>query len=68
MFDDQNIFLISQKRCSPIANEQWIKYNPQDSFFIDEVLEHHHINQGRWAIPLPQLLHNRAGFQHLWHD
>jgi len=42
---------------SPIADKQWVKFNPNHKSFIGQVLEHHHINNTGNAGFVPTGLH-----------
>lgn len=52
---------------SPIVDQKWIETYPTHQNYIGETLDHHHLNHGGKAIPLPQSLH-RIGINHeKWH-
>jgi len=42
---------------SPIVDEVWLKYHPNQKAFLGERLEHHHINNVGEAAYVPQSLH-----------
>ncbi len=42
---------------SPIADKQWIKFNPNHKSFLGQTLEHHHINNTGIAGYIPKDLH-----------
>jgi hypothetical protein len=42
---------------SPIVDEVWIRYHPNQKSFLGEKLEHHHINNLGEATYIPQTLH-----------
>jgi RHS repeat-associated protein len=54
---DSNKDLIRTGR-SPRVNADWTSVYPEDQPYLDDVLEHHHIDQGRWATPLPATVHH----------
>lgn len=61
-----NLERISQNQ-SPIVDQKWVDAYPTHKNFMGETLEHHHLNHGGKAIPLPQSLH-RIGINHeKWH-
>ncbi len=51
---------------SPV-DDDWLRVFPEHRNFMDIILEHHHVEQGRYAIPLPQTLHRGAGKIKIWH-
>ena len=44
---------------SPRVDEQWIKYNPTHAAYKNQVLVHHHINQGEIATAIPEGVHQK---------
>jgi hypothetical protein len=50
---------------SPTVDEQWIKHFPEHADFLGDTLVHHHVQNGPWAIPLPETTHVRR-FS-VWH-
>lgn len=56
MFDADNRAKILAKG-SPIANDQWIKYNPTHKAYRNLPLRHHHEGQGRYAYAIPEKVH-----------
>lgn len=52
---------------SPVVDDQWLKIYPNHARFKGESLEHHHLNHGGDAIPLPTTLHNRLTNRKVWH-
>lgn len=57
MFSQGNVDRIKRGR-SPIVNSQWIKYNEGHSSYRGDKLIHHHIDQGRFAVGIPETAHN----------
>ena len=53
---------------APIVDEHWVRYYPEHEPFMGMKLEHHHLRQGRWTIPLPRDFHRGRGWQGFWHD
>ena len=58
MFSKKNIELIKAKR-APIVDEQWISYNKMHANYKGNKLVHHHVEQGRFAVPLPESVHRK---------
>ena len=54
-------------RKSPIIDDEWLRVFPEHRDFVGEIIEHHHVEQGRYAIPLPETLHRGAGNTQWWH-
>lgn len=42
---------------SPLVDSMWIRYHPEHAAFMGDVLVHHHMAQGRYAVPLPEIVH-----------
>lgn len=42
---------------SPSIDSTWISRHPEHASFLDELIEHHHLNQGPYAVPIPQSIH-----------
>ncbi len=55
------------KNQAPIVDQKWVEANPNHQNFIGETLEHHHLNHGGKAIPLPQSLHRIGMNYEKWH-
>lgn len=53
---------------SPRVNEQWEDFFPEHRPFRGQRIEHHHLNQGRYTIPLPFRLHRGRGNWQFWHN
>jgi HNH/Endo VII superfamily nuclease toxin with a HHH motif len=48
---------------SPVVDDHWIKTFPEHAPFRDQVLTHHHVGQGSFAVPLPEGIHRaHSGF------
>nr|WP_315420852.1 hypothetical protein [uncultured Pedobacter sp.] len=58
MFDEKNRVVI-RAGGSPVANDQWIKYNPTHKAYKDLPLRHHHEGQGKWAYAIPEKVHQK---------
>ena len=55
------------KKLSPKVDEVWIKVFKEHAPYERQILVHHHVDHGRYAIPLPREVHaNRPGFG-IWH-
>lgn len=61
-----NLDRIAQNQ-SPIVDQKWVEAYPNHQNFLGETLEHHHLNQGGKAIPLPQSLHRIGINYEKWH-
>ena len=55
-FSSYNVDLITDNK-SPIVDEQWVKYHKSHGKFMYETLDHHHIDQGRFATGIPKSVH-----------
>ncbi|PTD14272.1 hypothetical protein C6N29_07415 [Flavobacterium columnare] len=56
MFNSSNKWKI-ENNLAPVANDQWIQYNPSHAEFKNNRLIHHHIDQGRFAVGIPEKVH-----------
>jgi len=52
-------------KTSPRIDETWIKVFPEHAAFKGETILHHHVDFGRYAIPVPQSTHVGSGG--VWH-
>ena len=52
---------------SPKVDSTWLKEFPEHGDFKWQTLEHHHTDEGRYAIPLPWELHRGEGNYNTWH-
>jgi hypothetical protein len=57
MFSSGNLYRIQQLGSSPRVDPTWVQYNPTHKSFLGDVLDHHHINRGPIAVPLPRTVH-----------
>jgi filamentous hemagglutinin len=56
-----------QNRQSPIVDDAWISMFPEHAAYRGQTIVHHHVDYGRYAIPLPRQIHNQSpGFSY-WH-
>ncbi|RLC79879.1 MAG: hypothetical protein DRJ03_22670 [Chloroflexi bacterium] len=60
-----NRYRIEELGLSPRIDSTWVKYFPEHANFLREVLIHHHVNQGPFAIPVPASTHIGSGG--IWH-
>lgn len=65
-----NIDRINNDRLSPLVDDTWLRSFPEHTGALREapkfwVLDHHHVNQGRFAIPIPHAFHK--GYDNMWH-
>ena len=49
---------------SPVVDDHWIKTFPEHAPFRDQVLTHHHVGQGSFAVPLPEGIHRAHSALH----
>jgi RHS repeat-associated protein len=63
MFNSSNKWRI-ENNIAPTVNDQWIKYNPSHVAYKGDKLIHHHIDQGRFAVGIPEKVH-RTFFKEL---
>ncbi|CAO4836064.1 MAG: hypothetical protein CNLJKLNK_01449 [Holosporales bacterium] len=63
---EKNQNLISQK-LSPEVDIHWIEHFPEHQKFMGQTIEHHHLDHGKIAYPLPENLHRRDGNYKIWH-
>jgi len=59
MFSKSNRYRIEELELSPRVDATWLKYHAAHQSFKGEILHHHHIDQGRFAVPLPQTVHEK---------
>lgn len=52
---------------SPAVDDAWLKYFPEHGKYGGKTLEHHHINHGNIAIPLPKPMHRDPLFNIMNH-
>ena len=60
-----NKFRIEKLGLSPKRDKTWIKEFPEHSQYLDDTLIHHHVDFGRYAIPVPGKTHVGSGG--IWH-
>jgi len=63
----KNIQLIKNGK-SPVVDRRWVKAYPNHAKFAGEKLEHHHLNHGANAVPIPTTLHRGILNKMIWHD
>lgn len=44
---------------SPVVDAQWIEHNPTHASYNGQKLHHHHMDQGKMAVALPQEVHQK---------
>ena len=59
MFSKGNKYRIEELGLSPKVDGTWVQHNPTHQSFLKDVLHHHHIDQGRVAVPLPKTIHEQ---------
>ena len=60
-----NKFRIEELGRSPEIDKTWIKEFPEHSLYLGDALIHHHVDFGRYAIPVPGKTHVGSGG--IWH-
>ena len=60
-----NQYRIEELGLSPKIDSTWVEHFPEHANFVKQVLIHHHVNQGPYAIPVPASTH--VGFGGIWH-
>ena len=66
-FSAKNLMRIKQGK-SPIVDKKWLHYHRDYKAFKGQILEHHHLNHGNIAVPLPSKLHRGKGNYNFWHN
>jgi hypothetical protein len=59
MFSSDNKYKIQVQQKSPIVDDTWVAHNPTHASFKGQVLEHHHVDQGQYAVALPKEIHKK---------
>ena len=67
VFSQRNAEFI-EKGLAPRVDELWVQYHPWHGKVMEDLLTHHHVGRGQWAIPVPWSLHVGAGWSKLWHS
>lgn len=52
---------------SPIVDNKWVESYPNHKDFMGDTLDHHHLNHGGKAIPLPVTIHRLSDNKKNWH-
>ena len=52
---------------SPEVDKQWLKYHPEQELYEGDILVHHHIEQGPYAVGIPKSFHQDPDFSDLLH-
>lgn len=63
----ENIERINARR-SPVVDDDWLMVYPEHSAYRGDVIVHHHVEQGRYAIPVPRSAHNNSPGFAIWHQ
>jgi len=56
-----------KNRKSPVVDDIWTQTFPEHNDFIGRTLEHHHLDYGPNAIPLPKAVHRLQPGWDIWH-
>jgi HNH/Endo VII superfamily nuclease toxin with a HHH motif/PPE family len=54
-------------RKAPVVDDEWLKHYPEHAPWKGKPLVHHHVDQGKVAIPLPEPLHRFKPHFRIWH-
>ncbi|GEM_PF-5171885 len=65
-FSPDNIARIQAGR-SPVIDDQWLQYHPDQTYYNGQTLIHHHLDEGPTAVPLPSAMHSRQPWWGYWH-
>ena len=60
-----NLYRINELGLSPKIDDTWIRYFPEHRNHLKEIIIHHHVDQGPYAIPIPSSTHIGPGG--VWH-
>lgn len=63
---ERNLWKI-ENELSPEVDDVWLETFDEHADFMRETIEHHHINHGKNAYPLPESLHRGKGANQIWH-
>ena len=58
---------VAVEHVAPRVDDTWIKHFGEHKEFKWQTIEHHHVDEGRYAIPLPWQLHRGEGNYNIWH-
>jgi hypothetical protein len=59
LFSSENRNRIVKERRAPIVDETWIKWHRNHRAYGNDKLIHHHVEQGPWAVGIPQEVHRQ---------
>ncbi len=59
---------LASKGKSPIVDAQWIQHFPEHNRYFGEIIEHHHLDYGSLAYPLPKGAHRGGESYKMWHQ
>lgn len=65
MLSDRNKSIINNGY-APKVDDVWLQYFPEQKAYKYNTLEHHHVNRGRYAIPLPKKAHRGYPMHYPW--
>ena len=67
----ETLSIKNQERISvnkvPLTDSHWVSHFPEHQSYLGKKLEHHHLDQGSLAVPLPDELHRLNGNYPTWH-
>ncbi len=67
ILSEENVSAI-MKRKAPAVDKQWLEHFPEHEEFLGQTLDHHHLDHGALAYPLPTNLHRGKGNIKVWHE
>ena len=57
LFSEENKNRITKERRAPIIDATWLKWHSNHAVYKKDKLIHHHVEQGPWAVGIPQQVH-----------
>ncbi|PWT80674.1 MAG: hypothetical protein C5B58_11150 [Acidobacteria bacterium] len=57
LFSQTNKDLITKEKRAPTVDDTWLEWHRSQKAYKGDKLIHHHVEQGPWAVGLPQKAH-----------
>ena len=57
LFSETNQRRVLSEGLAPRTDDWWLSYHPSQAPYKNDILVHHHIEQGPWAVGIPQGVH-----------
>ena len=57
LFSAWNKDLITNQKRAPIIDDTWLMWHLKQRIYKGDKLVHHHVEQGPWAVGIPQAIH-----------